>query len=359
MRTNLKLKLQTIFKENFNENLFCIHSIGVPIVSINGISHKYIIYVIELHHHHIVEYRLLNKQPNTNDVIELLNFVSKAVPIRNVLFMKGSPFTKSSVINIMVKNNVNYYHFSRNEFPEILSISAAYLTRMLQFHILFNSKIYDEYIKDLILFWANRVVPITGLLPELNLIDGSVHVKMEVPNIYEQSHQRIDSLNNYSKTNVSLLSNYKFYNSKRYPVSLLILINLKTHMLDKLSVINGSIQEKDIFYFLEELLRSSSENYNFLIPNDDKFNSDLMKDFYKENNINTIEMDEDDPSFMDKFKELKVSAQIINNYYKDYLTKVSSQEDSENLIKSLEIHWNTSVYTIIPDMVKLATKNYK
>lgn len=273
--------------------------------------------------------------------------------------MKGSPFTKFSVINILKKKNVNYYNFSRNEFPDILSISAAYLTRMLQFHILFNSEIYDEYIKDLIFFWANRVVPITGFLPELNLIDGSVHVKMEVPDLYEQSDQRIDSLNNYSKTNVSLLWNYKFYNSKKHPVSLLILINLKTHMLDKLSVINGSIQERDLFYFLEELLKNSNENYNFLIPNDNKFNNDLMKNFYEQNNIKTIEMDENHPNFMDDFKELRVSAQIINNYYKDYLTKVSSQEDSKSLIKSLEIHWNTSVYTIIPDMVKLATKNYK
>src|ERR1700716_1949957 len=126
MATYLKLKLQKVFKENFHENLFCIHSISIPIVSINGISHKHILYAIELHHHQIIEYRLLNKRPNTNDVIELLNFMSEAVPIRNVLFMKGSPFTKFSVINILKKKNVNYYNFSRNEFPDILSISAAY-----------------------------------------------------------------------------------------------------------------------------------------------------------------------------------------------------------------------------------------
>jgi hypothetical protein len=84
-----------------------------------------------------------------------------------------------------------------------------------------------------------------------------------------------------------------------------------------------------------------------------------MQSFYNENRINIIQMDEENMKGINSFTEFKVSAKMINNYFQDYLNKVSHEGESrEKLIRSLETHWNSSVYTILSDQVQLAIKIY-
>lgn len=84
-----------------------------------------------------------------------------------------------------------------------------------------------------------------------------------------------------------------------------------------------------------------------------------MQSFYNENGINIIQMDEENIKGINSFTEFKVSAKMINNYFQDYLNKVSHEGESrEKLIRSLETHWNSSVYTILSDQVQLAIKIY-
>jgi hypothetical protein len=89
-----------------------------------------------------------------------------------------------------------------------------------------------------------------------------------------------------------------------------------------------------------------------------------MQSFYNENGINIIQMDEENfnPAQwkgINSFTEFKVSAKMINNYFQDYLNKVSHEgEGREKMIRSLETHWNSSVYTILSDQVQLAIKIY-
>ena len=268
MNSNLKLKINTIFKESFNELLlFHMHIVGVPVPSISDSKYKYILYIIELHTHYIIDYKLFNTKPNTKDVLEMLNNLYKKHSIYNVVFMKGSPYTKQSLIHYLDERKILYSHLSRNEYPEILSISSAYLTRMVKFNIVINHKIHDRFIKDLMSFWNARVVPITNFLPEHNLIDGSVHVKIDNSNIYTDSDKRIHSLENHSKINVYLLSYHKIYHPKQSILSILVLCDLKSNRLDKLDFIKGSIREKDLIYFLKTFLNNYSTDLNLLIPN--------------------------------------------------------------------------------------------
>jgi len=95
-----------------------------------------------------------------------------------------------------------------------------------------------------------------------------------------------------------------------------------------------------------------------------------MQSFYNENGINIIQMDEENINPLrqqpmsrgkgiNSFTEFKVSAKMINNYFQDYLNKVSHEgEGREKMIRSLETHWNSSVYTILSDQVQLAIKIY-
>jgi hypothetical protein len=97
-----------------------------------------------------------------------------------------------------------------------------------------------------------------------------------------------------------------------------------------------------------------------------------MQSFYNENGINIIQMDEENMNparrqhmspargkGINSFTEFKVSAKMINNYFQDYLNKVSHEgEGREKMIRSLETYWNSSVYTILSDQVQLAIKIY-
>ena len=84
-----------------------------------------------------------------------------------------------------------------------------------------------------------------------------------------------------------------------------------------------------------------------------------MQSFYNENGIDIIQMDEENMKGINSFTEFKVSAKMINNYFQDYLNKVSHEGESrEKIIRSLETHWNSSVYTILSDQVQLAIKIY-
>jgi hypothetical protein len=360
MNSNLTLKLKGIFKESFNENLFCIHFVQISVPSLKGTSYQYILYIMELHHHHIIDFILLNHPPKTKDIIYLLENVAKSIAVKNLIFVKSSPFYNLKFTQFLENYNLQYYHLIRNEMPEIVSISAAYLTRITQFHIMFNHKVYKAYIEDLILFWGTRIVPVTGYLSEQKLIDGTVHVRTKSSNFYEESDEKIDFYDIYSKTDAFLLMYNKFYNSSKHPVSLLILFDLKSNRLVDLYMVNGSITNNYIFHFLNKLLNNYNKTVHLLIPSEEKFNNEEMKSYFEKNNINTIVMNEEDSNYLNHYKKSNVAAQITNNYFRDYLTKVSSSVDNlEDLTESLKIHWNTSVYTIISDQIDLAIRVYK
>jgi hypothetical protein len=354
------LKLINIFKDNFYHPLLCIHYIGIPVPSISGNKYKYLIFTIELHSHYIVQYRLLDKKPSKKNVEDILENISNVTSIKNVLFTKGSPFSNKYFTNVLKEKGFLYYHFSRDEYPEILSIVTAYLNRMIGFHIYFHSKIHLEFINKLIELWGKMVVPITvNLTDENRFIDKRAYREAKFSGTYEDGIGDRSYMDNYSGLNACQLFYNRIYDSKGSPLNLLVLCDLKSYRLEKLNLIQGYISEGDIIYFLGELLKDYSADYSLLLPNEEPFKSEWVQDYCNRNNISIIFMDENNTRLMEGFKKLKVAAQIANNYFKDYLRKVSPQEENKDkLIRDLESHWNSSVYTLIPHQVELATKIY-
>jgi hypothetical protein len=360
MNTNLKLKLENHFDDFLKHHLVAIHYATITALSLSGLSHKYILFMVELHTHYIIIcYKLLDRKPTVEDANELLNELYKIFPSANLTFVKGSPFTNQSFLNELENKGIKYYHFSRDETPQILSIVTVYLLRMIQINMNFNNnKIHPEYIDELISFWTDRIVSVTEDLADHSLIDHSTFKKTQLYRVHPNELSRTNFLEDSSKEIVHNLSYTKFRDWENHSVSVLSLINFNNKLLENIKDFNGPITEKNIMKFLKESLESHNSIHNLLIPNDLKFTNNHMQEFYAEMGIKTIILDESNPNYNDAYKKAKVTAQIANNYFKDYVSKVSSKEDLKELIRKLEIHWNTRVYSIIHDQVELATKVY-
>lgn len=155
----------------------------------------YCVYCLDLYTHAILYPKFMFNKPSDTDILFLVNKLLKIdsrrltlnSPIEggredpktlqskdvqfSIVAFKGSPFFNKKVQDFLEENKIPFFYYTRNSVPPIVSIVNAYMTRMLELHILYNDRIYSQYVMELLEFWKKQIIPITYHLSNINLIE--------------------------------------------------------------------------------------------------------------------------------------------------------------------------------------------
>jgi hypothetical protein len=175
-------------------------------------KYVYCVYCLDLYTHKILYPKFTFNKPNDKDIQFLVGKLLKSpVPtgpgIRgeidlkfSIVAFKGSPFFNKKVQDFLEENKIQFFYYTRCNVPTIVSIVNAYITRMLELHILYNHRIYYQYVMKLLEFWKKEIIPITYGLSDIDLIEDKPFFISNTKGT-ENKEQKIQSFNSNNHFN--------------------------------------------------------------------------------------------------------------------------------------------------------------
>lgn len=363
----------------------------------------YCLYYLDLNTHTISYSKFMFNKPNDEEILllvkKLLKKHSETLQSNHFQFsivaFKGSPFFNKKVQDFLEKNQIPFFYYTKKNVPPMVLIANAYMTRMLELHILYNNRIDPRYVMKLLEFWKKEIIPITYRLSNINLIEdkpflisrtlSSTQSRLEtMSKETKDQRQDIQSFNSslesrapgssdwssspgansfhenpyIYKTNerAFMLVSVSAKLNKRTSWNILCFFNLLTlEFLDEIYT-NESIKEKHILHFLKEKFEKNRINCLF-IPEGPQFNSKELFEFYQAMELQVVVVNNNI-----KFLENRIyltMMKIIHNYIKDSLSKGLSPFDGNKPdIELMKLHWNHNISKIIKAQVYLASEFY-
>jgi hypothetical protein len=363
----------------------------------------YCLYYLDLYNHTISYSKFMFNKPNDQEIFslvkKLLETNSKTLQSDNVKFsivaFKGSPFFNKKVQDFLEKNKIPFFYYTKENVPPMVSIVNAYMTRMLELHILYNNRIDPRYVMKLLEFWKKEIIPITYHLSDINLIEdkpfliprssSSTQSRLEIMSKETKDQgQDIQSFNSSpecitpgsSDWSLSLGANSFHENpyiyktnerafmlvsvsaklNERTSWNILSFFNLLTlEFVDEIYT-NELIKEKHIIHFLKEKFEKNRINCLF-IPEGPQFSSQELFEFYQAMELQVVVVD-NNPKFLEQRMYLTMM-KIIHNYIKDSLSKgLSPKNGYKPDIELMKLHWNNHISKIFKAQVDLASQFY-
>lgn len=353
-------KLNLALDNNMKRRYIAIRYIPIDAKGFSDNKYIYTLYFIDLFNHHILHHVKLTSRPNSDDLITESKTILKHEPNVRFIAVKGSPFTDKKWTNFLEENHITYDIYLKDDAPEIVTISSAYLKRMLELHIQFNDRIHMIHVNNLIEFWNNKVVPVTHNLATVNLIENSPYLESRKSALFKLFKKEDESMIDQNRKNyLYILFTIKVYDHKRYPLTFLVLLNFLNKELIHLEFYRGYPQENRILRFLNKITFDFNADCLLFIPNLETFNTENMNEYYNRRNlyVQPLKIDSDT---MKNYGPVLVTKQIGENFFKDYMTKILLNKDNRTeMLNNLVQHWNLHVSYILSEQSNLASKIYK
>ena len=341
-------------------------------------KYVYCVYCLDLYTHKILYPKFTFNKPNDKDIQFLVEKLLKIDLKFSIVAFKGSPFFNKKVQDFLEENKIQFFYYTRCNVPTIVLIVNAYITRMLELHILYNHRIHYQYVMKLLEFWKKEIIPITYDLSNIDLIEDKSFLisNTKETNNQEQEIKSFNSHNHFNqnlyiyKTNerAFMLISVSAKLNKKTSWNILCLFNLLTFEFVDEIYTKGSVKEKHVINLLKDKFEKNRINCLF-IPEGPQFNSKELLEFYQAMELQVVVVNNNQRLLENRI--YLTMMKILHNYIKDSLSKglssfkvfspdkaESKGQENQPDIEPMKLHWNNSITKIFKAQVDLASQFY-